>query len=99
MTIRIVRRSSPMRVSACVSDIGLRVDGAHQSFDGAIGEIDVGADQDEEADHEPHRQKAYDAQPEPDPEGLDGSLEMAVPDRAARRVALDVGENDARDAG
>src|ERR1041384_6053018 len=99
MTIRSVRRSASLRMSAGASDIGLRVDGAHQTLDGAISEIDVGPDQDEEADHEPHRQKTDDAQAEPDPEGLDGILEMAVPDRAARLVALDVGENDARDAG
>src|SRR5229473_6088412 len=88
------RRSSP----ASVSDIGSGVHGADQALDGAIGKIDEGADKDENADHQPHRQDADDAEAEPDPEGVDGVLEMAFPDRAAHLVALDVGEDDAGDA-
>src|SRR5258706_14152120 len=90
------RRSSPG--ASRVSDIGSGVDGADQALDGAIGKIDEGADEDENADHQPHRQDADDAETEPDPEGVDGVLEMAFPDRAAHLVALDIGEDDAGDA-
>src|SRR5579864_1468647 len=99
MTIRMVRSSLSPRTPACASDIGLRVDGAYQTLDGAIGKIDVGADQDEDADHQPDGEKTDDAETKPDPEGLNGVLEMAMPDRAGRVVALDVGENDAGNAG
>src|SRR5882724_4223617 len=90
------RRSSPG--AARVSDIGPGLHRSDQTLDGAIGEIDEGADQDEDSDHQPHRQDADDAEAEPDPEGVNGVLEMAFPDRAAHLVALDIGEDDAGDA-
>src|SRR5450755_4390113 len=93
--IRRMLRRSP---SSWTSDIGFGIDGANQALDGAIGEIDIGGDEDEEAYHQPDGEKAQHAEAEPHPERLDGVFEMAFPDRAFDFVALDIGEDHAGNA-
>src|SRR5664279_6247390 len=94
--IRRMLRRSP---SSWTSDIGFGINGANQALDGAIGEIDIGGDEDEEAYHQPDGEKAQHAEAEPHPERLDGVFEMAFPDRAFDFVAFDVRKDDACNAG
>src|SRR6185437_3651181 len=88
--IRTVTRGSPR-----ASDIGARLDRGDQALDGAVEEIDERTHDHRNADQHRAEHDADCEQDQPDPEGVDRVLEMAVPRRADAVVALDIGQDDA----